>query len=309
MLRSTTAWHGLLLAAAMAVPLASSCCPLIPFDDSPFLEYQQHLLSPDGKSNFVLYHDYSGFGDPAWYVLRVDATEQPDTLQIPRAYTNESTAEERAWMEKTLMWNWSEAGHHTKDPHIELLKNRYLVFVRGDLYHALYDIEENKTHVSDESPWHSWVYSRDDEDRERPVGDSEESVAMEQWTRKTLHDPNLIGTLNFKATQQGTGLEVAEREPIVAQYDIPGRRLVGGTYRQSWSSPPPWGIVLRVNVGKPRPRIADVRPSPPRPVLSPSSAGSRLRDDPLAASPRQSDHSIAVGMPRFPIDTIRASIE
>lgn len=92
-------------------------------------------------------------------------------------------------MAKTLFWNWSEAGHHRTDPKIKIVKDRYLIFVRGGLNHALYDIQSKIVRVSEESPWHALVYSDEYEAMNPKPSNDEETNLMDAWVRKHLHNP------------------------------------------------------------------------------------------------------------------------
>lgn len=152
-------------------------------------QYIQHIVAPDKTVQFALYTDLAGFDDRTWYVLKLGPTEDAIQLEIPKGFTNASTDTEKEWMAKTLFWNWSEAGHHRSDPKIKIVKDRYLVFVRGGLNHALYDLESEKVRVSEESPWHGLVYSEDYEAINPKPTSEEEAKLMEAWVRNHLHDP------------------------------------------------------------------------------------------------------------------------
>ena len=153
-----------------------------------YLTYDEKLMSPDSKCWFALYHDYGGFGDPDWHVFKIPINEKPEKIKIPTAYRRRESSKYDIWKKRMLMWNWSEAGHHTSNPHIEIFNNRYLVFIRGGYYHGLYDIEMDKTLITDESPWHSFVYS-DKIKKEVNYGSKQFDAMMHKWVRDTLHNP------------------------------------------------------------------------------------------------------------------------
>ncbi len=154
-----------------------------------YLQYQQHLSSPDKDHIFVLLHDYNGVGDPSWHVFRFSNNVDPKNVKIPAGYTNELTDEDKEWSSKMLMWNWSEAGDHMANPHIEIIKNRYLVFVRGDIYLGLYDIKADKTLIDDHSPWHTYIYSDEYKTIQPEPRMDEREKLLTAWTKKTLHQP------------------------------------------------------------------------------------------------------------------------
>lgn len=152
-------------------------------------QYIQHIVAPDQTVQFALYTDIAGFDDVTWYVLKLNPTVDPAKLRLPKGFTNASTDAEREWMEKTLFWNWCEAGHHRADPQIKIVKDRYLIFQRGGLNHALYDIQSKTVRVSEESPWHGLVYSEEYEAMDPKPSSDEVTGLMDAWVRKHLHDP------------------------------------------------------------------------------------------------------------------------
>lgn len=142
--------------------------------------YKSHIQTlelPDQQIQFVLLTDISGFGDRAWYVyqlpIRANLTK--------RMKTSHDT-------DRVLFWNYSEAGDHDDSPKIEVVKKKYLVFSRGGLYHSLYDIEEKRIVVNDESPWASYTLA---EESKNPPGslptNIETKKGMDAWVRKNLH--------------------------------------------------------------------------------------------------------------------------
>lgn len=154
-------------------------------------QYVQHIVvvAPDQTVQFALYTDLAGFDDVTWYVLKLDPTVDASKLKTPKGFTNASTDAEKEWMAKTLFWNWSEAGHHRTDAKIKIVKDRYLIFVRGGLNLALYDIQSKSVRVSEESPWHGLVYSDEYKAMNPKPSNDEETKLMDAWVKKRLHDP------------------------------------------------------------------------------------------------------------------------
>lgn len=136
----------------------------------------QTLPLPAEKVQIVLLTDISGFGDRAWYVYQ---------MPIGARLTNEMLTGHDE--HNVLFWNYSEAGDHYDNPKIEMLKDRYLLFSRGGLYHSLYDLRIQKLLVNDESPWNSFQGS----DQFRKYGENAPSgsagTAMDVWVRNNLH--------------------------------------------------------------------------------------------------------------------------
>ena len=125
----------------------------------------QQIEYPAMQSEFILLTDIAGFGDRAWYVYRVPLGTKI-SKDMKKAHDHS----------KTIFWNYSEAGNHTADPHIEIIRNKYLLFCRGGLYHSLYDLRSGKTIINDESPWGSFVQSSDyGKDRDT------EELKNEEW--------------------------------------------------------------------------------------------------------------------------------
>jgi hypothetical protein len=149
----------------------------------------QCLDSPDGEHKYALYHDVAGGDDHEWFVTKLKVYENPDALIVPKSFMNCSTPEEREWMDKTILFNWSEAGEHRENPHIKLVGDRYLVFERGGLYHGLYDIQEEETLITEESPWHSYIYSEEYESIKPQPSHEQRKQLLDDWVRRKLHEP------------------------------------------------------------------------------------------------------------------------
>lgn len=137
----------------------------------------QTVNASDSGSKFVLLTRLSGFGDPSWFVYRIDA----DQSSIWTIGMDPLKAQSQG-----LCWNYAEAGNLTTDARIRVEKGRYLVFSRGMLDHCLHDIAEESTLVHEASPWHA-----------TPIPDSvistqlsveERNVMVRAWTREHLHE-------------------------------------------------------------------------------------------------------------------------
>ena len=137
----------------------------------------QNLEVPDRNIQFVLLTDIAGFGDRAWYVYQLPVGAGL-TKQMQTGHDTEGV----------LFWNYTEAGDHSENPRIEVLKNKYLVFSRGGLYHSLYNFETKEVIVNDESPWGSYINS---EQSKTPSGSlpahEEMKKRMDAWVQKNLH--------------------------------------------------------------------------------------------------------------------------
>lgn len=142
-----------------------------------YKEVIQALEVPSLNNQFVLLTDLAGLGDRAWYVY-----------QLPLGTT--LTKEMKTAHDKTgvLFWNYSEAGDHSDNPKIEIVKERFLVFSRGGLKHSLYDLKTRTVLVNDISPWGSFVVS----EQYKKCCDNNQSIDIEaaemnDWVKKNLH--------------------------------------------------------------------------------------------------------------------------
>lgn len=141
--------------------------------------FLQKIKSLDGKSYFALFADSAGFGDPSWHLYRFPKNSNVEKMKIHRGEDNL----------KAIFWNYSEGGDQIENPKIELVHDRYIVFSRGGLYHSLYDIQDNKVLVNEESPYHGLVYS-DEFEKITPRPSMKETERMlKVWKIKKLHDP------------------------------------------------------------------------------------------------------------------------
>ncbi|PJC36766.1 hypothetical protein CO046_04040 [Candidatus Peregrinibacteria bacterium CG_4_9_14_0_2_um_filter_53_11] len=165
------------------ITLLLSACSL---EGADYLVYDEQIPSPDSENVFALFHDRVIWGgDPGWYVLKFDQGTDLKKLNIPTSYISGASEEEKEWLNKSVLWNWSEAGDDTRNPHIKIIENRWLVFIRGGLYYGLYDIKENRTIVDIHSPWHTWIYSLDDDKYEALTID-ERKKDFSNWKKQNM---------------------------------------------------------------------------------------------------------------------------
>ena len=155
-----------------------------------YLDFIQKLDSPDGKNVFALYYGIAGGGDHEFHIFKFPKNMDPEQLTIPRSYwSHNADKEARKWTNYSLLFNWSEDGSHSHNPEIKLFKDRYLVLIRGGLYHSLYDIKTNNTILNFDSPWHEYVYSDEYESLKPKPTHSQRKKLLENWKKKYLHNP------------------------------------------------------------------------------------------------------------------------
>lgn len=152
-----------------------------------YLDYSQHVKSPDGKFNYCLYFDGVGIGDPGYYVLKLDKNIDPEKLKIDWNFKNGAKIEDIEWIEKKqVLFNYDEAGLFISDPKIEILNNRHLVFSRGGYFFGLYDLKIEKDTFNIGSPWNEWR-DKSGYKSEKYNRDNEE-IAYGQWVKQNLDD-------------------------------------------------------------------------------------------------------------------------
>lgn len=144
-------------------------------------DYDQIITDPKTQSLYVMDNDFAGFDDMSWSISKV-----PSTLLSRVKHLFVGTDREHLLFEQV-----SEAGFDEASPNFSLEKNRYLVFARGGLYHALYDTHESKVLINEVCPWCQFELENDES--EALVGLSRESQEYKQvfrdWKLARLHNP------------------------------------------------------------------------------------------------------------------------
>jgi len=139
---------------------------------------KKHVMSlvTSGGERYSLYCDFSGNTVLAWYAYRLDP-EKKETADMLEAHN----------IIGTLFWSLSmiepEAGWEGK---LEIIRDRYLVFSRDDLYHSLFDIKENRALVHKADPhedFQRWAEEHGVESTD-PTNES-----YRRWAEETLHRP------------------------------------------------------------------------------------------------------------------------
>jgi len=122
-----------------------------------YLDYYQHIESPDGKFYYGLYSDFS-IGDPGFLVLKLDKKTNPKDLKINYSVKNGITGDDAKWIgDRTILSNYDEASQYCSDPKIEIIDKRFLVFSRGGFMFGLYDLKLEKDTFNNCCPWNEWA--------------------------------------------------------------------------------------------------------------------------------------------------------
>jgi hypothetical protein len=164
------------IATIILVLTVSSC-------NSNYLDYYQHIESPNGQFYYGLYSDFS-VGDPGFLVLKLDKKTNPKDLKINYSINGIKEKDAQWIQDRTLLSNYDEVGLFTSNPKIEIINNRHLVFSRGGLYFGLYDLKISKDTFNITSPWNAWLeksgYKSEKYDR------NEEQKAYGKWIKQNL---------------------------------------------------------------------------------------------------------------------------
>jgi hypothetical protein len=150
-----------------------------------YLDYSQHVASPDGNFNYCLYFDNVGIGDPGYYVLKLDKKIDPEKLYINWNSESGTEDEDDKWLRsKEVLFNYEESSYFTSDPKLEIINKRHLVFSRGGYYFGLFDLKLSKDTFNIASPWDEW-YDRRGYKEEKYDRDKQEK-AYERWIKRNL---------------------------------------------------------------------------------------------------------------------------
>jgi hypothetical protein len=158
--------------------ILSGCC-------LNYLDYSQHIESPDGKYNYCLYIDNLGIGDPSFYVLKLDKSINPEKLKIKWSFKNGISNKDSEWIKnRQVLYNYDEAGLFTSNPKIEIIEKRFIVFSRGGYCFGLYDLKLEKDTFNTGSPWNDW-FSQSGMTNDKCDREKEES-AYRKWIETNL---------------------------------------------------------------------------------------------------------------------------
>lgn len=127
--------------------------------------YQQHLEYDD--QIYVLYFTIAGFDDVEWDIVKWNKSDwkNDDKLSHDRLKSDSSLTK--------IFWNYDEGPKNMENIRL-FIKNDYLVFERGNLYHSLYDLKSDSLLFNEESPWHA--------------SNGEDKDKMNDWIKTNLHD-------------------------------------------------------------------------------------------------------------------------
>ena len=117
--------------------------------DKDSLTYLQHIESPGQQSNICLYKEDTESNNVEFHILRIEKDIEPG-VEINKANLD--------WiLDRELVKNFEESTNYAKDPKVELIDSRFLLFSKGDYRFALYDLKLNKDILNIHNPWSEWA--------------------------------------------------------------------------------------------------------------------------------------------------------
>jgi len=155
------------------------------------MKFHQKVESPDGKYNYCLYLNTAGFGDPGFYVVKLDKSVDPTRIHIDSLGSIRDWKEVTKWiMDHQILSNYDEGGLYTAQPKIEILHNRFLTLSRGGFYFELYDLKLDKAVFNSFSPWGDWSVTSKSMKADKLDMDLAKKEYGE-WIKAHLNDPIL----------------------------------------------------------------------------------------------------------------------
>ena len=139
--------------------------------------YQQHLEYLDEV--YVLYFNLAGYDDTSWQILKWKKEDWDRSDKISVQYLEDCKLQEKSNAPDisckftSIAFNYDEGPKNLEYPHI-FIKNKFLVFERGGLYHTLYDLKTHRLLYNEESPLHA--------------SNANDKKEMNIWIKKNLHD-------------------------------------------------------------------------------------------------------------------------
>jgi hypothetical protein len=96
-----------------------------------------------------LYKENTGINNVEFHILKIEKTIDPDGHISKTDYD---------WiLDRELISNFEESMTYARNPKIEIVDNRFLIFSRSDYRFALYDLKLNKDIKNIHNPWSEWA--------------------------------------------------------------------------------------------------------------------------------------------------------
>lgn len=150
--------------------------------DNDTLTYVQHIESPDRQFNICLYKENTGVNNVEFHILKIEKSVNPDG-QISKI--------DYDWiLDRELINNFEESITYARNPKIELVDNRFLIFSRSDYQFALYDLKFKKDILNIHNPWSEWasnnIWAEKGTNYKTDLKDERTDYGL--WIKKNLDD-------------------------------------------------------------------------------------------------------------------------
>lgn len=139
--------------------------------------FQQYVEYKDDI--YVLYFSMAGFDDTEWQILKWKKQDwnKSDKIDLKLVedckFKFEDNEKSKECNFTPIAFNYDEGPKNLNDVKI-FIKNDFLVMERGNLYHTLYDLKNQKIILNEESPW--------------TRSNAKDKEEMNKWIKENLHD-------------------------------------------------------------------------------------------------------------------------
>lgn len=120
-----------------------------------------------GDDYYVLYFTMTGFDNMQWDIIKMKKHTWNRKERLSREKVEKDDSIEK------ILFNYDEGTKNIENIRL-FIKNHFLIMERGNLYHSLYDLKNQKVLINKESPWHE------------VKGNGKEE--LNKWIKKNLHD-------------------------------------------------------------------------------------------------------------------------
>ena len=143
---------GAILAALALCPLALAITLFTMFFYTNYpLRYETSIAPSKGKYVFALYHDDRIGEDASWHVFRLSQTIVAKKYRIPANYMDLTSEQSKQWHQKRALYILSKGEENVGEAYLYIVHDKYLVLVRNGMFQGLYDIEQERTIIDDQS--------------------------------------------------------------------------------------------------------------------------------------------------------------
>jgi len=132
-----------------------------------FKDYLYQQKVEYGNEYYVLYFTMAGFDDMQWDIIKIKKSNWDGKERLSREKVEKDNSIEK------ILWNYDEGAKNRENIRI-FIQNDYLIMERGNLYHSLYDIKNEKVLINEESPWHK--------------AEEDGKEGLNKWIKENSHD-------------------------------------------------------------------------------------------------------------------------